>query len=110
MSKTKTVGNTPMKMLLLKLLLIGVGHIGLGCWLFRLRALYKGIAIFHWDFLVIALPALTAFALNTCVLRGAIGDWLPRASPIAASLGLALILAIASEALLLYIAFNRFGT
>lgn len=99
-----------MKFPILKLLIVGIGHITFGYVLFRCRTLYKDVAIFHSDFFVIALPAVAALTLYILVLRGVVRDWLPNASPNAASFALGFILTLVSEAILLYAAFNRFGT
>jgi hypothetical protein len=94
---------------LFKCLFVAIAHVGVGCWLYQGRAQTRG-HLFDTDFLVFGLPTLLALLAYAYIIRWEVMRHLPAAPPTVASLSLALIPTIISTAILLYVAFNLYGT
>ena len=96
-------------MLVLKLLIVAVCHVGIGFLLYQGRIQNKH-SLFHSDFVVFGLPMLLALCAYTFLIRREVISRLSTASPTSIGLALALIPTAISSIVFLYIAFNRYGT
>jgi hypothetical protein len=95
--------------LIFKLLTVALAHVGVSVWLYRSRIQHTSL-IFNSDFLVFGLPALVALCAYTYFIQQEVISRLSINRPTTVSASLALILTVLSSWIVLYVAFNRYGT